>query len=272
MNGSSTTWLPDALMSPVTLWCAIAAAGCIAGIAVLLVMLRRLHPSRNASADAGTATLEFALIIPFLLFLILILAQTTFLMSGNLFVHYAAFAATRSAIVQIPRPPENIIIPVNGNAKYDAIRAAAVFAVAPVAGQRAQGDTDVDTLVDTLSSHYENNGQPVPRWLTVLVAGRLRYADYNTAVRILRTEVEDNTVYFDDIAETGALFGPREVVTVRISHNFNLGVPVIWPIFADDDATGDARFTTIEAQYSMINEGVSDQLPPQPTGNRQRMN
>ena len=67
-------------------------------------MLARLGRSqrRPSGPSQGTATIEFALVMPIMLFLILLLAQTTFVMAGNLFVHYAAFAATRSAIVYIP--------------------------------------------------------------------------------------------------------------------------------------------------------------------------
>ena len=53
---------------------------------------------RALAAEGGTATLEFCMVIPIVLFLILLLVQSTLLMVGNQFVHYAAFAATRSAV------------------------------------------------------------------------------------------------------------------------------------------------------------------------------
>ena len=88
----------------------------------------------------GTATMEFVLVFPILLFFSLLLAQTTLLAGANAFIHYAAFAATRSAIVQIPTgyaPDEspNVIINADGHTKHDIIRRAAVFALVPVSGR-----------------------------------------------------------------------------------------------------------------------------------------
>ena len=52
--------------------------------------------------DRGTVTIELVLVIPVVLFFSLLLVQVMLLMTANHFVHYAAYAAVRSAIVQIP--------------------------------------------------------------------------------------------------------------------------------------------------------------------------
>lgn len=290
-DGSPTIWWHAALLDSTTLWCAAISLACAAAIVFLFAILRRLHhatpptpgdsrPRGSALAlnETGTVTMELALIAPFVMFLCLVLAQTTFLMSGNLFVHYAAFAATRSAIVQIPRDtpaePANQFLEYDGD-KWADIRAAAVFAVAPVSGESTQGTINADAVVTAFSTHYQNAGQPIPRWLESLVAARIRYADLNTDIRFRRTvELGDGSIRFDDPVTFGGYIacGPREVITIRVSHYFHLGVPVIWKIFADDDADGSERFTRIEAQYSLINEGVSEDMPPLPPDNQRRRN
>jgi len=88
---SSRFW-EQVLFSPTALWCVLTATGCLAVIAVGLLALRRAHralPRQNPlrSAD-GTATIEFALVTPILLFFALVLTQTTMLMGGHIFVNY----------------------------------------------------------------------------------------------------------------------------------------------------------------------------------------
>lgn len=227
------------------------------------------------SDESGTATVEFCLAFPIVLFLCLILVQSTLLMVGNQFVHYAAFAATRSAIVYIPqdRPgegePRNTIIPEKGRAKYDAIRAAAYLAVAPVCGKLGESTEDINVAeyVAGLRSYYTANGQDVPRWVQTLAADRLRYAAENTDVQIMETVQTDDGVEFYDIA--GAFdyynFGPREAVTVRVEHRLNLSVPYVRSFFADGELDGGrGKYALVSAHYTLTNEGVNPELPGPP--------
>ncbi|MCC6580544.1 MAG: hypothetical protein IT440_08890, partial [Phycisphaeraceae bacterium] len=193
--------------------------------------------------------LEFALVLPFLLFIGMLLAQTTLLMSGNLFVHYAAFAAARTAIVVIPTSvttsntdlttgePANKIDCSTQNlseqGKLQRIRRAAVFAVLPVAGRLEGSDTDqTRTLEAGLRELYSRNGGNSPAWVSHLAAKRFRYADAHTEVRLVRTRSDaEGRMVFTELTGQHA-FGPREPITVRVLHNLALTVPFVRHVFA----------------------------------------
>lgn len=228
---------------------------------------------RALNAESGTATVEFCMVFPIVLFLTLMLVQATLLMVGNQFVHFAAFAATRSAIVYIPQdysPGEesrNAILPVKGRTKYDAIRQAAYFAVAPVCGKLEDSSEDLrtDEYVAGLRDHFTGLGQDTPRWVENLAAARLRYAAENTDVQIMETDDDDGDVEFYEIGSEGYVFGQREAITVRIEHRLNLSVPYVRAIFADGEHNNSrGKYTLVTAQYTLTNEGVDPDLPEPP--------
>ncbi len=227
---------------------------------------------RALASDSGTATVEFCMVLPILLFLILILVQSTLLMVGNQFVHYAAFSATRSAIVYIPMDyasegePPNEIVPLEGSPKYDAIRAAAYLAVAPVCGRLEDSNSELraEQYAEGLSDYFAGMGQDAPRWVDTLAADRLRYAAENTEVTILLTDVFNDSVEFEDSALINHTFGPREPITVLVEHKLNLSVPYVRAIFADGEHREGGRYALVTAQYTLTNEGVSPYLPEAP--------
>jgi len=63
-----------------------------------LARVRRLHRDQQGSAQS----LSFVLTLPFFVMIMLFIVQVSQLMIGTIVVHYAAFAAARSAIVWIP--------------------------------------------------------------------------------------------------------------------------------------------------------------------------
>lgn len=230
--------------------------------------------SRAVLGESGTATVEFCMVFPIVLFLCLILVQSTLLMVGNQFVNYAAFAATRSAIVYIPQDytatgePRNTIVPEEGKLKFDAIRAAAYLAVTPVCGKR---EDSVDSLlteeyVAGLGNYFASYGQDTPRWVETLAAARLRYAAANTDVQVMYTLVTRGEVeQFDVAPEDSYTFGPHEAVTVRIEHRLNLSVPYVRGLFADGEHNdGRGSYALVTAQYTLTNEGVDPDLPGPP--------
>jgi len=87
-------------------WAALLAVAVVA--AYLLVRLSRLpirlgrlrHLHRNQAGSAQS--LSFVLTLPLFVMVILLIVQISQLMIGTVVVHYAAFAAARSAIVWIP--------------------------------------------------------------------------------------------------------------------------------------------------------------------------
>jgi hypothetical protein len=271
------------LLSPTAVWCLLTAIGCLAVLAAGLLMLRRSHrPLARRSpvrSNDGTATIEFALVTPILLFFALVLTQTTMLMAGHIFVNYSAFAATRSAIVQIPADYSddgaNHFTAAEGRTKHDAIKRAAVFAVAPVSGERSGGggSVDADQFVASLRSYYSDHGSDPPRWLDTLAGDRLRYASRNTAITVITPQVDHN----NRIIEYNAIgpeanpprmqhtFQPRDPVTVRVDHRLSLGVPYVNRIFADGEHdSGGGRYIEMRADYTLPLEGIRDELPPEP--------
>ncbi len=263
------------LTSDLTLFCAAVAAGCVAMLAIGLRALRRAHagrPPADRAGQRGTATIEFALVAPILLFLMLLLAQTAMLMSGNLFVHYAAFAANRSAVVQIPRDlptePANAYYHEFGGVKHDAIWRAAVYALAPV-GSRAGGsgqDVDTDLYVEGLTALYEGYGRTPPAWIERIAADRLAYAADTTEMTVRKVRVlQDHTVEYEEIGlGESATFSTHETISVRVRHELALGVPYVSSLYRDGENDG-GDYRTLVAHYMLSNEGMRDALPPQPT-------
>ena len=98
-------WLLRALTSPLAIRCGLV----LWASAVLLVVLGSVMWRAGAAGRArpqrgqdGAVILEFAMCLPFMLMLVLLLVQSSMLMGGNICVHNAAYLAARSAIVQIP--------------------------------------------------------------------------------------------------------------------------------------------------------------------------
>ncbi len=230
--------------------------------------------------QSAVVTIEFALVFPILLFMMLLLTQTTLLMGGNLFVHYAAFAATRSAIVQIPTnytnqkynqlgEQANVYTHTQENPKYDAIHRAAVIAVLPISGQSNQSLTSAPAqqLVTAFSHYFAGYGYTEPNWVESLIAERLQYAVEHTLITLYRTEVVGDVVEFQPVTGISEVFEPREPITVQVTHNFNLSIPWAHLIFEDSDSRMDDTtppYTVISAAYTLTNEGISDIMPPLP--------
>jgi Flp pilus assembly protein TadG len=267
------------LTSDLSLLCYGVMIVCVVGLALGVRLLRRVHRGRSAGHPLtdtdGTATIEFALVVPFLLFIMLVLTQTTLLMGGNIFVHYSAYAATRTAIVQIPAEyaddPANRYTAAPGRRKHDAIRRAAALAVVPVAGRQSSSETPVraDEFVAGLRQHYAAYGRDEPNWIENFAAKRMRYAIDHTQIIVYLTEAapDEPSVHFREISEGSAYrFEARDAISVRVLHRLNLPVPYANRIFATGrHELGTGRYRLVTARYTMTNEGVRDEMPPTPT-------
>jgi len=270
LQGPGAAWLGIALLSLV---------GLIAGG----YLLARLHP-RSAGlslwqhlrqhGESGVATVEFVLVFPIVMFLALLLLQSTLAMVGNAMVNYAAFTATRAAIVWVPHDnvslfePRNTIIPEQGHAKFDRIRAAAVFAVVPVSGRLDASDYPADEFRDGIEDLFTQSGRTPPNWVDTMAAQRVHYAAQNTDITLLEAEVLGDSVEFDQITGSSPYeVGPRDAISVRVDHRLNLAVPYVRGIFADGEHTtadGPGGYTDVRAQYTLTNEGIDTNLPPLP--------
>jgi hypothetical protein len=233
----------------------------------------------------------------------LTLAQSTLALAGNIFVHYAAFVATRAAIVQAGQDTgygRNQISNEPGDPKLEAVRKAAVYALVPVSGRVESGTAPRPAYDNDMANVYRQYGREVPNWLKPHVATSARfrsydissieaglyYADRNTAVYFMEIETLDqDDVEFRRIEGVHTL-GPKDPVTVQVEHRLHLSVPYVRWIFSDTRVTqtpyetrwggqvsswerdrdaDDRKYRTITAQSTLHNEGIDDRLPPTPS-------
>ena len=278
LTASPNIWRA-ALGSPLSVKLIALAAALVLLAAVLLRAMIRLgmshsrgaRPAPGCRAESGVATIEFALLLPILLFVGLALTQTTLLMGGNLFVHYAAFAAARSAIVQVPADydaqPPNIYTADADSPKHRAIHRAAALALVPVAG-RSGDDTNgllTERIVRGFARFYEGYGQTPPPWIEGQLAQRLNYAAAHTRIQLLRSS-DDDPGRIEPIGEgETAVFGTRDTIGVRVVHQLNLPVPYVDRLFADGSSGGRRRYITLTARAFLQNAGLRDDMPPEPS-------
>lgn len=253
----------------------IVALCCALGIVLCLRAMIRLHPKqRGDHGERGVATIEFALVMPVVLFLILILAQTAVLMASQFFVHYASFAATRVAIVQIPRDlspvggeEHNVISPRRGSPKFDAITRAAQIAVMPVSGRDESSDVDELAFAAALESHFTELGKTTPRWVQTLAGERMAYAVEHTEIELLIDSGVDDGEDLEPILWSHT-YEPRETVIVNVAHRLNLAVPYVRAIFADgyhQTLHGETAYAEVSATSALPLAGVDPALPVEPS-------
>jgi hypothetical protein len=227
----------------------------------------------------GTATIEFTLVFPVLLFLIMLLTQSTLLMGATIICNHAAFAATRSAAVIVPLnypqadEPYNTIVGYQDSYKTLRIRRSAVLAMLPVAGRLEAGSNtaEAQAIVSGLRHHYNIYGREAPMWVDSLIPERLSYAEAYTHITVLQTQVIDGQLRLLPV-QGDHTFGPRDPITVRVTHEMNLAVPYVGLIFADgrhaSGSGGSTLYTNIISQCTLPNEGIPPVLPPRPELNR----
>ncbi len=275
--------------SELTWLCLGVAVLCLAGIFLsvraIWRMRRRQRLAALATDSRAVATIEFTLVLPVLLFMILLLTQTTLLMGGNMFVHYAAFAATRSAIAYIPQDtetatelpvggsgdPANVFTASSGQSKYDAILQSAYLALAPVAGRSSSEQATSTAITTGLDRLFSGMGKTTPNWVDELIAERVNYASANTMIEVLiPVVIDEQTIDYIKIPEGSVYtFSPRDPVTVNVIHRFNLSTPWVNRIYADESHGERMYYREVYAGYTLTNEGLRDELPPQPSLPRQ---
>jgi hypothetical protein len=253
-----SSWLLRAVGSPMFLTCAAVLLACAAGMAAILAVLWRAGRPYRARREGqeGVAILEFALALPFLLMLALLMTQTSLLMVGNVCVHYAAFCAARCACVTIPKEyganePRNQVNPDPGaSGKLNRIRMAAMWALMPV----SCGSDEVDAgpeIAAALSSFFSLQGVDPPGWIDDRLARKLGYASAYTEVEL-------------DPPDDGDTYGVHEDLKVTLRHTLYLSVPYAAKILAQFPGGVELDFgegeygTVVVASCSLPNEGVQD--------------
>ncbi|MEM6392421.1 MAG: hypothetical protein AAF797_06580 [Planctomycetota bacterium] len=283
-------WWTDALAAPASVrWGVFLAMAVVTGFWLLWTLSRsakRLgadgQPVRVTLRDRlrwlnnenGTATLETVMVLPVLTGIILLVIQLMLLMVGNLFVHYAAHAATRAAIVQVPRDltlnggtERNLIYPEPGSEKFEAIHLAAATALVPVAGKDGGTSAEAGAFVDGLYDYYELSGQEPPVWLDTLAGQRLDYALRHTTCHILYAVNEQQGIYERVDPAIGHQYAPYEPIGVEVEHRLNITIPYMGLFFADgthNTDTGETPYTDVSASSVMPVQGLPTELPPPP--------
>lgn len=239
---------------------------------LIRALWRLRRPVPGSSGETGTATIEFVLVFPILLFLVLLLLQSTLVLAANFVVQQAAYAAARSAVVQVPRDlaaePRNYIRMEGGSAKYDTIREAAWLAVMPVCGRDNAGPIEGGQIADGVESHLRAYGVAPPAWVDNFVAARARYAGNHTEVRLrYQSQTPDGLIDFP-LVDGSWEYGPQDPIMVEVVHDLNLAVPYVRGLFADGSHTtadGRGAYARVRASSTLSNQGVDDQLPEPPT-------
>lgn len=227
--------------------------------------------------ESAVATVEFALVFPVLLAFSLILAQSGMLMAGNVYVHYAANAASRSASLQVPRQlvsvggePKNFVVHSTRWPKLEAIEHAAIVAVVPASGRLEAPATRYDGVPEALAAYFARSGVEAPAWIDSSVAEKFRYAAEHTRVELARVRGDGE---LEAVREGATVrFGPREPIGVRVYHRLHLGVPYASFFFHDGThttANGETAYAEVIGRAVAINRGVNDALPREPRIPRQ---
>ncbi|MEM6505218.1 MAG: hypothetical protein AAF711_07100 [Planctomycetota bacterium] len=242
---------------------------------------RKQGVKQRFADDSGVAMVEFVLVTPILLIVTLLLIQTMLVFTGLFYVQYSAFAAARTAIVQIPMAssePMNELSPSRGSDKFDAIESAAVLAVLPVSGREGGSSVASSQLVSGIREVYSAQGRSEPAWVDEMLGERLNYAINHTGVTVERLSSSDSAVAGFEPVEQYAVFTPKEAIAIRVRHEFALTVPLASRVFSavgesgsyspasrDSDSPGPpGQWTLIESRAILTNEGIDRRLPEAP--------
>ena len=262
-----------------------------AGVVALLLAgrtLDRLSPAaprgrRLATAlarlrsDDGTATVEFVLVFPVALVILLTLLQSVLVFSGNLFVNYAAYTAARAAIVHAPTGG----IGGGGALIFEGpamahVRHAAAMALVPVSGREDASSSDANAFVAGLQDYYSFYEQQPPAWVSGIAGQRFAYAVEHTSVHPYRVSVlRSGGIDLERLRVDESIgYGPKDPVALGVSHRLNLSIPYVSGIFKDGGFTGSGgthttvggttAFSTIDATCTLTLEGYDRNLPEAP--------
>jgi len=255
-------WVVGFLRSPVTVWAGAAFLASWVAACLLIAALWRLGRAGGPRPpDAGTAAIEFALLFPLALTVVLILLQSMFVVAGNMAVHHGAFAAARSAIVWVPEKlsadePRNQVTDPSASAKMLRIRSAAVYAVMPVSAGKigaggAGGAGSAAVVQDGLDRLHRFYGERPPNWIRTQLEGKHQYAWAFTHVRL-------------DGPDDGQTYGDHEDLRVRVRHTLYLSIPyanAAFAAFGGGRSLGGGDYgTDVDVTYALPNEGVEDEI------------
>lgn len=264
VKATGQDWFAGFLRDPLTI---VAGTVLLVGLVLMLLLVGLLwrlglagRQRRKVASDAqaGSAAIEFVLVMPVLLWIMLIIVQSMLLVCGNLAVHHAAYLAARTAIVQVPErltydEPHNIVSP--GGAKLEKIRQAAVCSLAAVsagdAGAGGAGGGNTAAVEQGMRDFYAQSNKNTPGWIANMYKAKYDYANTYT-----------KTTLIEPI--NGSVYGDRENLTVRVEHTFYMSVPYAKRVFAmlgvcKQIGNGDFG-ADMQAACTLTNEGLVDEI------------
>ena len=262
-------WAAAALASPLSAACLAVLLAGTAALAMLGRAMWRIGRGRRLGSQEGVALLEFAMVLPFALMIVLVMAQSSLLMGGNLCVHYASYCAARSAAVTVPAyfgdsEPANVVGDPADSRKLARIRDAAAWAVMPIS---CAGPVCPASQADlrTLRGGVTRFLGWTPLWMDERIARRLQYSQeyYDPGEPYRCTEVE-----LANPAEAPA-YGAHEDLAVTVRHVFYLSVPYAGWLFRILDRTNGVEMPrfgpgqngiVIRTSCRMVNEGEQEYI------------
>lgn len=247
-------------------------AGAVALACLLLLVLlgRALYRAgaplrkRRRTGQEGQAVLEFALVMPILLMIVLVMVQVSLMMGALVNLHYAAFCAARAGVVALPLQTDseaqnqmNAIEAdgwaANSDEKIQRIYNAAVWALIPYScGSKDVAEApDGAALEGQLSQVFGDYGAAVPSWVNDYLGRKLAYARDHTRVRVQVPQPVGSEA-----------FRPGEDIHVTVTHDLFLGVPYANAIFSainGGKSLGAGNYAVeIAVESRLSNEGVQD--------------
>lgn len=238
----------------------------IIGLSLLCLRLifilnnNRAERLQGFTSQQGTSAVQFILVFPILLILLLTILQIALIVQAKFVVNYAAFCAVRSAIVTIPARvtsdrilEEHNVINVNNpeSPKVKIIQRAAALPIVGISPKWSPGivartgsSLDASALLPLANLVLFVPGQ---NYLTQLLS-RAPYA-YDRK----NTEVQ--------ISSSGGSFTDGSAITVKVTHRYFLTVPFADRLFGTSYfggsifAINSSRYAEINEQYTLFNEG-----------------
>lgn len=270
------------------------AAALLAVAAVLALVARFFRPNwrqgwlaaLHRDQSGGVQSLSFVLAAPLFIMLMMLAVQITQVMIGLMTVHYAAFAAIRSACVWIPArlepgslegenrvgrrrvlvgryPGGSEYLMEPGGQKFEQIRRAAALACVPIGPSRDYGignpgGSSAGDMAGSLQTAYQSLAPAAmvnPR-IPQRLASKWAYADAATTIeiRVFHPDVEPPLMqYFPYLSEsefTENEIGWRDQVQIRVTHHFAL-------------LPGPGRLLARRADESRYRDTISPQISQQ---------
>lgn len=292
ISAAGPKWLSAAVTSRSFIACDIVMVVCSALLGGIVAMLWRAGRANRGlpRGEHGEAIIEFALAMPFVAMISLLMAQTSFVMVGNGCVHYSAYCAARAACVMTPlrtAAEDRNLVTLQDGPKMQRVRMAAAWALMPVAcGAYQSPRVDSSTAADLVSglqaffsalpqriapeeSYSPDSKGKHPQWVDQQYIPAARgdapaWVDDRLVKKFCYVMDPLHTTVEMAPPEDGNSYKAHEDLRVTVKHKLYLSIPYAARIFAAfpggstlDVGTGEYA-TEITGTCTMPNEGSQD--------------